>query len=100
MKDLLSKASFRYKASLEEVDYSLDRGLDRNQLQRLAELSFVKEAKDLFVTGSAGTGKSYIATALGVQSLSERTEGAVCKYSQANGTAKSGQSKGNNLTGT
>ena len=62
---LIKQASFRYKASLEEVDYSLERGLERNLLERLAELSFVKESRDLFITGSSGTGKSYIATALG-----------------------------------
>ena len=62
---LIKQASFRYKASLEEVDYSLKRGFERNLLERLAELSFVKESRDLFITGSSGTGKSYIATALG-----------------------------------
>ncbi|RYZ33207.1 MAG: ATP-binding protein, partial [Sphingobacteriales bacterium] len=29
-------AGFRYKASLEQVDYSIERGLDRNQVHRLA----------------------------------------------------------------
>ncbi|ALL05712.1 ATP-binding protein [Pedobacter sp. PACM 27299] len=58
-------ASFRYKASLEQVDYSFDRGLDKNEVHRLAGLDFIKERKDLFITGSTGTGKSYLATALG-----------------------------------
>ncbi|KAA8473572.1 DNA replication protein DnaC [Arcticibacter tournemirensis] len=58
-------ANFRYKASLEQVDYSFDRGLDKNQVHRLAGLDFIKEHKDLFITGSTGTGKSYLATALG-----------------------------------
>lgn len=60
-------ASFRYKASLEQIDYSIERGLDKNQVHRLAGLDFIKEHKDLFVTGSTGTGKSYLATALGYQ---------------------------------
>jgi DNA replication protein DnaC len=58
-------ASFRYNAFLEEIDYSFERGLDRNQVERLAALEFVKESKDLFITGPTGTGKSYLATALG-----------------------------------
>jgi DNA replication protein DnaC len=63
----IKTAAFRYKASLEEVDYAIDRGLDKNQLHRLAGLDFIKEHKDIFITGSTGTGKSYLATALGYQ---------------------------------
>lgn len=62
---LIKQAYFRYKAALKEVDYSLERGLERNLLERLAELSFVKESRNLFITGSSGTGKSYMATAPG-----------------------------------
>ena len=60
-------AGFRYKASREQIDYAIDRGLEKNQVHRLAALDFVKEHKDLFITGSTGTGKSYLATALGYQ---------------------------------
>ncbi|MFP5439564.1 MAG: ATP-binding protein [Bacteroidia bacterium] len=63
----IKAAGFRYKASLEEVDYAIDRGLDKNQFHRLAGLDFIKEHKDIFITGSTGTGKSYLATALGYQ---------------------------------
>lgn len=61
----IKTASFRYNASLEDMDYSFERGLDRNQVERLAALEFIKEGKDLFITGPTGTGKSYLATALG-----------------------------------
>jgi DNA replication protein DnaC len=64
-------ASFRYNASLEEINYSFERGLDRNQVERLAAMEFVKESKDLFITGPTGTGKSYLATALGNKACQE-----------------------------
>ena len=62
---LIRLASFRYKAYMEEIDYTISRGLDRNQMERLASLEFVHNGDNLFITGSSGTGKSFIATALG-----------------------------------
>ena len=56
---LTKNAAFRYKAYIEQVDYATNRGLDRNQMERLATLDFVHKAQNLFITGSSGTGKSY-----------------------------------------
>ena len=53
------------------MDYSFERGLDQNQVERLAALTFVKESRDLFITGPTGTGKSYLATALGNKACPE-----------------------------
>ena len=65
MTRLTKNASFRYKAYLEEIDYTVSRGLDRNQMERLATLDFIRNGQNLFITGSAGTGKSFLACALG-----------------------------------
>ena len=62
---LIKSAGFRFSASMEEVDYSVERGLDKNLMERLADLTFIKERKNIFITGSSGTGKTFIATALG-----------------------------------
>lgn len=67
----LKAAAFRYNASLEEIDYSFERGLDRNQVDRLAALEFIRKSKDLFITGPTGTGKSYLATALGYKACQD-----------------------------
>jgi len=67
----IKAAQFRYNASLEDLDYTYERGLDRNQVERLAALEYVRESKDLFITGPTGTGKSYLATALGNKACQE-----------------------------
>lgn len=65
---LIKNAKFHYQASLEEVSYSEDRNLDRNLLTRLSDCSFIDRNENLIITGSTGTGKSFLATALGYQS--------------------------------
>ena len=91
---LIKQASFRYKASLEEVDYSLERGLERNLLERFAELSFVKESRDLFITGSSGTGKSYIATALGYRACQKGMKVLYANTARLMGQLKMAKAKG------
>jgi DNA replication protein DnaC len=63
----LRNAKFRYKASVEMVDFSIERGLDQNQVMRLATCDFIKLHQNVLITGSTGTGKSYLASALGNQ---------------------------------
>jgi DNA replication protein DnaC len=52
-------------ALLEEVDYTFERELDRNQVECIACMDFIREQRDLFITGPTGMGKSYLATAPG-----------------------------------
>lgn len=60
-------AKFRYRASVEEVDYSAQRGLDKTQFMRLADMSFIKRKESILITGATGSGKSFLASALGNQ---------------------------------
>jgi len=60
-------ARFRYKASIEELHYHADRSIDRNQVMRLADCTFIDRCENLLITGSTGIGKSYLASAIGYQ---------------------------------
>ncbi|MEY4141606.1 MAG: hypothetical protein RL110_978 [Bacteroidota bacterium] len=63
----LKNARFRYKAAIEDVYYNGDRNIEKNEVHRLAECSFIKKNENIFITGSTGIGKSYLASALGHQ---------------------------------
>jgi len=67
----LLQAHFRYKASIEDIQYEADRSVDRNQVMRLADCTFIGRNENLFITGSTGIGKSYIATAIGYQACTQ-----------------------------
>lgn len=63
----LKAARFRYRASVEEIDFSAQRNLDKNKILRFADCSFIERKENILITGPTGVGKSYIATALGHQ---------------------------------
>ena len=76
------------------MDYSFERGLDQNQVERLAALTFVKESRDLFITGPTGTGKSYLATALGNKACQEGYRVLYASTAKLMSTLKIGKVKG------
>lgn len=61
----IKNARFRYKALLEDVYYHPERNLEKNQLLRYADCSFLDKAESMLITGPTGSGKSYLASALG-----------------------------------
>lgn len=67
----LRNAKFRYKAAVEELDFQPDRLLDKNLILRLAEGGYITKGENILLTGSTGTGKSYLACALGNQACSK-----------------------------
>lgn len=93
---LIKNAAFRYTASVEDIDYSVERGLDRNLMDRLADLSFVRESRDLFITRSTGTGKNFIATALGMRACQKGFR-VIYSNTQADGKTEDVRTKGDIL---
>ena len=59
-------ANFKLQTSIRDVDYTHSRELDRNLFERLSSLDFIKKNENIIITGPTGSGKSYLAQALGV----------------------------------
>ncbi len=64
---LLKKAKLKISASIEEIDYRSPRGIEKSQLLALTKLEWVQENQNLIITGPTGTGKTWIACAIGNQ---------------------------------
>jgi len=63
----IKQAAFRYQGSIEHIRFEQTRNLDKNQVLRLAECTFIEHAGNVLITGLTGAGKSYLACALGYQ---------------------------------
>src|SRR3954467_15407181 len=57
----MTNARFRYKATIEQLDYSQERGIDKNQLHRLADGGFITQKRTPLIPGIPGTVKSFLA---------------------------------------
>ncbi|MGE0521333.1 MAG: IS21-like element helper ATPase IstB [Candidatus Binatia bacterium] len=55
------------QASLEDVDYSARRELDRAQIRQLASGAWIAAHQHVLITGATGTGKTFLACALAHQ---------------------------------
>lgn len=66
----VKNARFRYRAAVEQINFDTPRDLNKNFLLRLADCDFISKKENVFITGSTGIGKSYIASALGHQACS------------------------------
>jgi len=62
----LKLAEFPMRATVEDLDFSPERGLERHLVLELAQCNWIDKALNILVLGATGTGKSYLASALGV----------------------------------
>ena len=64
---LVRQAHLKLSATLQELDYQHPRNIDRAQIARLAQGDWLARGQNLLITGPCGSGKTYLACALGYQ---------------------------------
>ncbi len=60
----LRRARLRQQASIEDIDYSAVRGLDKSVIRALARCRYVEHHENVLIVGATGTGKTFLACAL------------------------------------
>ena len=66
IKRRLKLADFPMSATIEDLDFSPERGLDRRMILELAQCSWIDKALNILILGATGTGKTFLASSLGV----------------------------------
>jgi DNA replication protein DnaC len=64
-KALTTKARFRFRADLEDWDFTFHKDLPKAKVKELSELSFLHNLENLLILGKTGLGKTHLAIALG-----------------------------------
>jgi DNA replication protein DnaC len=64
---LIKNARFRYDASIEQLVFDPAKGRDQGRIMQLASCEYIRQGASVLITGPAGVGKSFLATALGYQ---------------------------------
>jgi len=76
----LKGAKLRQSACVEDVDLKVPRGLDKSLWNNLVSLKWLLVQQNIAITGKTGSGKSFLACALGQKAC---REGYTCLYSRA-----------------
>lgn len=64
-KALVTKARFRFRADLEDLDLTFHKDLTKAKIKEISELSFLQNLENLLILGKTGLGKTHLAIALG-----------------------------------
>jgi len=65
IKRLLNSAALGINAFVEDIDYSVDRSIDKKLIQKLSTCSFIEQKLNIVISGKTGSGKTYIICAIG-----------------------------------
>lgn len=64
---LIKRAKFRYNAAIGDIIFDASKGKEQGRIMQLATCEYISQGASVLITGPAGVGKSFLATALGYQ---------------------------------
>jgi DNA replication protein DnaC len=64
---LIKNANFDQIGNINDINYESGRKLDKMQIQKLATCKYIQDKHNIIITGATGSGKSYMACALGIE---------------------------------
>jgi DNA replication protein DnaC len=76
-KRLQAKAAFSQSACLEDIEYDKGRNISRKDITLIGSCLFIEQKFNIIISGKTGTGKSYLACAIGTAAI---RQGHSCKY--------------------
>lgn len=68
----ITVSSFPYHKTLDDFDFSYQPTINKAKILDLATLRFMDEKANIIFMGSPGTGKTHLATAIGIEAASQR----------------------------
>lgn len=73
LKRLIRNAGFdQPEAHISDINYTSGRKLNRGLIERLATCEYITDHRNVFITGATGSGKTYLACALGMEACKQR----------------------------
>jgi len=70
IKQLTSRSKLKYKqAYIEDIDYRSSRNLDKATIASMRQNEWIRRAQNIIINGATGTGKTWLACAIGNQAI-------------------------------
>lgn len=82
IRERIHKARFPVLRTLDSFDFSFQPSLKAPEVLELGNLGFIDRAENVILVGASGTGKSHLATALGLKACEARRRVLFCSAAQ------------------